>query len=96
MTPVAASAGSLAGAPVEYQVPAVRPTLAEAKGLVPAPRDHALRKTSTWQRGFLPTKVRSHFESVYAYCRVSDDLGDEVADSATALRTAGRLGRNAG
>ncbi len=33
---------------------------------------------------FLPKRVRPHFEGVYAYCRVSDDLGDEVADRATA------------
>ena len=30
--------------------------------------------------------MRPHFESVYAFCRVSDDLGDEVADTNTALR----------
>jgi squalene synthase HpnC len=35
---------------------------------------------------FLPKRVRPHFESVYAFCRVSDDLGDEVADTTTALR----------
>ena len=35
---------------------------------------------------FLPKKVRPHFESIYAFCRVSDDLGDEVADTGTALR----------
>ena len=35
---------------------------------------------------FLPKRLRPHFESVYAYCRVSDDLGDEVGDPATALR----------
>ncbi len=35
---------------------------------------------------FLPRKVRPHFESIYAYCRVADDLGDEVADPAVATR----------
>ena len=39
-----------------------------------------------WRRFFLPKRVRPHFESVYAFCRVSDDLGDEVGDTATALR----------
>jgi squalene synthase HpnC len=30
--------------------------------------------------------VRPHFESIYAYCRVADDLGDEVADPIVATR----------
>jgi squalene synthase HpnC len=30
--------------------------------------------------------MRPHFEGLYAFCRVSDDLGDEVGDTATALR----------
>ena len=30
--------------------------------------------------------MRPHFESVYAYCRVSDDLGDEVATPAIGMR----------
>jgi len=35
---------------------------------------------------FLPAVLRPHFHSVYAFCRTSDDLGDEVADTATATR----------
>jgi squalene synthase HpnC len=38
---------------------------------------------ATW---FLPRKVRPYFESIYAYCRVADDLGDEVADPVVAMR----------
>jgi phytoene/squalene synthetase len=38
---------------------------------------------ATW---FLPKRVRPYFESIYAFSRVADDLGDEVADKATALR----------
>ncbi|MCU1253255.1 MAG: squalene synthase HpnC [Edaphobacter sp.] len=38
---------------------------------------------ATW---FLPRKVRPHFDSIYAYCRVADDLGDEVADPVVAMR----------
>jgi squalene synthase HpnC/squalene synthase HpnD len=34
----------------------------------------------------LPRHLRQHFFNVYAYCRWSDDLGDEVPDSARALR----------
>jgi squalene synthase HpnC/squalene synthase HpnD len=34
----------------------------------------------------LPKELHQHFYNVYAYCRWSDDLGDEVADSARALQ----------
>ncbi|MBI5831206.1 MAG: squalene synthase HpnC [Armatimonadetes bacterium] len=33
----------------------------------------------------LPKPLRQHFYNVYAYCRVSDDLADEVGDTATSL-----------
>jgi squalene synthase HpnC len=38
---------------------------------------------ATW---FLPKRLRQHFCNVYAYCRISDDLGDEVGDASTSLR----------
>ena len=76
---------SLAGAPPEYLTPEDRPTLDEARAWC-----HHLATThyenfhvATF---FLPRRVRPHFESVYAFCRVSDDLGDEVGDTTTALR----------
>src|SRR5271163_2533825 len=34
----------------------------------------------------LPRDLHQHFYNVYAYCRWSDDLGDEVADRARALQ----------
>ena len=75
----------LDGAPAEYRTPPDRPTLDEARAWC-----HELATThyenfhvATF---FLPKRVRPHFESVYAFCRVSDDLGDEVADTRTALR----------
>ena len=34
---------------------------------------------------FLPKRLRPHFHSIYAYCRISDDLGDEVGNHAQAL-----------
>jgi squalene synthase HpnC len=91
MTPTAAASEvlsvdiSLSGAPVEYLTPAARPTLAKAKAWCRnlATTHYENFHVATW---FLPKRVRPHFESVYAYCRVSDDLGDEVADTATALR----------
>jgi squalene synthase HpnC/squalene synthase HpnD len=33
----------------------------------------------------LPRRLQQHFYNLYAYCRWSDDLGDEVADPARAL-----------
>jgi len=38
---------------------------------------------ATW---FLPERLRQHFYSVYAYCRISDDLGDEVDHPAASLQ----------
>ncbi|MFB3918080.1 MAG: squalene synthase HpnC [Terriglobales bacterium] len=35
---------------------------------------------------FLPERLREHFYSVYAYCRISDDLGDEVGNPEQSLR----------
>ncbi len=80
-----AAADSLEGAPAAYLTPADWPTLDEARAWC-----HELA-TSHYENFhvatfFLPRRVRPHFESLYAFCRVSDDLGDEVADTATALR----------
>ena len=76
---------SLQGAPAEYLTPVTRPTLDEAQAWC-----HHLATThyenfhvATF---FLPAQLRPHFHSVYAFCRTSDDLGDEVADTATATR----------
>jgi squalene synthase HpnC len=80
-----ASRFALIGAPPDYLTPLERPTLAEAQ-------IWCRTLTTTHYENFhvatffLPKKARPHFESIYAYCRVSDDLGDEVADPATATR----------
>jgi squalene synthase HpnC len=34
---------------------------------------------------FLPRRLRQHFFNVYAYCRIADDLGDEVGSPSAAL-----------
>lgn len=34
---------------------------------------------------FLPQRLRQHFFNIYAYCRISDDLGDEVGDPSASL-----------
>ncbi len=79
------TADQLDGAPAEYRLPAIRPTLDEAKAWCRklTASHYENFHVATW---FLPKKLRPHFESVYAYCRVSDDLGDEVADVETATR----------
>ncbi len=76
---------ALTGAPSDFLTPEDRPTLAEAQAWC-----HHLATThyenfhvATW---LLPRRVRPHFDSLYSFCRVSDDLGDETADPATALR----------
>lgn len=84
--PVRRIAGDdLAGAPEDLRTPEERPTIEEAKawckGL--ATTHYENFHVATW---FLPARVRPHFESVYAYCRVSDDLGDEVGSTDTAMR----------
>jgi squalene synthase HpnC len=75
----------LTGAPLDYLTPEDRPTLDEALAWC-----HQLAAThyenfhvATF---FLPQRLRPHFDSLYAYCRVADDLGDEVDDTTTALR----------
>ncbi len=71
--------------PREYAIPDVAPSLTEA-------REYCLRlarshyenfSVATW---FLPARLRQDFFNVYAYCRISDDLGDEVGDSAASLK----------
>jgi len=76
---------SLFGAPDIYSTPAERPTLAAAqlwcKTLATTHYENFHVATL-----FLPAALRPHFHSVYAFCRTSDDLGDEVADTETATR----------
>jgi squalene synthase HpnC len=69
--------------PAEYRTPDLRPSLREAKEWC---RDLAATHYENFHVAtmFLPRKLRPHFESIYAYCRVSDDLGDEVDDPMTA------------
>ena len=75
----------LEGAPAELRTPEERPTLEEARGWCKrlAETHYENFHVATW---FLPARVRPHFESVYAFCRVSDDLGDEVGSTELALR----------
>ncbi len=79
MSEITVSEHALLGAPPEYLTPLERPTLGEAQAWCRhlATTHYENFHVATW---FLPRKVRPHFESIYAYCRVADDLGDEVDD----------------
>jgi squalene synthase HpnC len=76
---------ALLGAPAEYLTPLERPGLAEAQAWCHqlAVSHYENFHVATF---FLPREVRPHFESIYAYSRVADDLGAEVSDPAVAVR----------
>jgi squalene synthase HpnC len=71
--------------PPEYAMPAVAPSPEEAKLYCERlARSHYENfSVATW---FLPRRLRPHFYSIYAYCRISDDLGDEVGNPQHALQ----------
>jgi len=85
--PVPASS-SLAGwehLPHEYAIPGIAPSREEARAYCQrlATTHYENFSVATW---FLPKRLRQHFYNVYAYCRISDDLGDEVGDPVLSLR----------
>lgn len=71
--------------PAEYAIPERAPSLQEARAYCRklATSHYENFSVVTW---FLPRHLHDHFYAVYAYCRISDDLGDEVGDAATSLR----------
>lgn len=70
--------------PALYRMPEQVPTLEQAQ-------DYCRHLTESHYENFhvaswfLPKRLRPHFQSIYAYCRISDDLGDEVGDTQQAL-----------
>ena len=70
--------------PSEYAIPKVAPSPAEAHEYCRrlARTHYENFSVATW---FLPAHLRQHFYNLYAYCRISDDLGDEVGDAEAAL-----------
>jgi squalene synthase HpnC len=70
--------------PERYAIPASAPSLEDAREYCSRlARSHYENfSVATW---FLPKQLRQHFYNVYAYCRISDDLGDEVGDTAASL-----------
>jgi squalene synthase HpnC len=70
--------------PESYRIPATAPSLEEARAYCErlAKSHYENFSVATW---FLPRRLRQHFYNVYAYCRISDDLGDEVGDPQQSL-----------
>ena len=70
--------------PAAYAIPQTAPTLTEAREYCARlARSHYENfSVASW---FLPAHLRQHFFNVYAYCRISDDLGDEVGDAAASI-----------
>lgn len=81
-----------AALPANYRIPDVAPALEEARAYCKnlAETHYENFHVASW---FLPKALRPHFHSIYAYCRISDDLGDEVPDRAQALALLDLWGR---
>jgi squalene synthase HpnC len=70
-----------AALPPSYRMPARAPSLDEARRYCQSLAESHYENfhVASW---FLPAALRPHFHAIYAYCRISDDLGDEVGDPA--------------
>jgi squalene synthase HpnC len=81
-----------AALPASYRIPEVAPTLGEARAWCKrlAESHYENFHVVSW---FLPRTLRPHFHAIYAYCRVSDDLGDEVGSKEQALALLDLWGR---
>ena len=81
-----------AALPPAYQIPDQAPTLQQALDYCRrlAESHYENFHVATW---FLPKVLRPHFHAIYAYCRISDDLGDEVPDRSAALALLDLWGR---
>lgn len=77
-------AGGWAALPASYRIPETAPTLEEARAYCRRLAESHYENFHVVSR-FLPKALRPHFHAIYAYCRISDDLGDEVPDTAQAL-----------
>jgi squalene synthase HpnC len=70
--------------PSQYAIPKSAPTLEEARQYCAnLSRSHYENfSVASW---FLPKNLRQDFFNVYAYCRISDDLGDEVGNAEASI-----------
>ncbi len=81
-----------AALPPSYRIPDVAPTLDEARAWCRRLAETHYENFHVATR-FLPKALRPHFYSIYSYCRISDDLGDEVPDRSAALALLDLWGR---
>jgi len=79
------AASGWASLPPEYAIPDAAPSEAEAHEYCRrlARTHYENFSVASW---FLPKRLQQHFFNVYAYCRISDDLGDEVGNASASLR----------
>ena len=70
--------------PPEYRIPDAAPSLVDAYAYCERlARSHY--ENFSVASYFLPKHLEQHFFNVYAYCRISDDLGDEVGNAEQSL-----------
>jgi squalene synthase HpnC len=83
--PTAPLSSAWSALPPEYAIPDRAPSEADAREYCRRlARSHYENfSVASW---FLPERLRQHFFNVYSYCRISDDLGDEVGDAAASLQ----------
>lgn len=84
-SPVSAGRRGWDALPASYAFPPQPPSLAEAQAYCRHLARSHYENFSVATR-FLPERLHQHFFNVYAYCRISDDLGDEVGNPEDALR----------
>jgi len=84
-SPTVPLASGWSALPPEYAIPERAPSEAEAREYCRRLARSHYENFSVASR-FLPGHLRQHFFNVYAYCRISDDLGDEVGDTAASLQ----------
>jgi squalene synthase HpnC len=70
--------------PPGYAIPERAPSLQEAQEYC-ARLAHSHYENFSVVTWFLPKRLHQHFYNVYAYCRISDDLGDEVGNAEQSL-----------
>src|SRR6202790_3149900 len=82
--PSPAASARWARLPAAYAIPPSAPSLEESRAYCRrlARTHYENFSVATW---FLPKHLRQDFLNVYAYCRISDDLGDEVGDPVLSL-----------
>lgn len=71
--------------PAGYGIPKDTPSLRDSQAFCRrlATSHYENFPVVTW---FLPRHLHQHFFNVYAYCRISDDIGDEVGNAALSFR----------